>query len=128
MVASVFSGKYFYEVEDPIVFKGVDEELRFSHPYCRIQKGVLTVKRGYQFNGASPRISFMSLEIGTPQGRGNYTIEAFAVHDALYQFGRKIGLKRSCCDKILLQMLQEKGFPFAKIYYLTVRAFGWKAW
>lgn len=125
MVTSVFNGKYFYEVQRNIRVKNkLLQGVTLDHEFATIRDCVMCVKAGYQFNGASPRWEFMTLEIGTPQGRGNYLIKGFAMHDAMYQFGKEIGLKRENADKILYQYMVSKNFPFAKLYYYTLKIFG----
>lgn len=102
-----------------------------DYPYCSVKDGILTVKRGYAWNGCSPNYSFLGLFfVGTPDGhidfntRKPFAYYASLVHDARCQY--HIG-SRYDTDRQFLRKLIGIGFPLAKLYYIAVRIFG-KEW
>lgn len=122
------SKKYFYIITEDIEI--YDERLigvEFSDKYCSFKNGKLTVKKGYTFNGASPRWEWFGCEFGTPQGRALSGIRGFAFHDAMYQHGKNIGLDRKSADGIQKDIHIEDGLKPAKLYYSILRATGWYA-
>ena len=80
----------------------------FSNKWLSVCNGFITINKGYSWDGCS-------FAIDTPQ-----TYAASCVHDALYQF--KIDKMKS--DKAFYDLLKQNGFQFAKIYYISVRLFG----
>ena len=73
-----------------------------------VSNGFITVNRDYSWNGCTFAIDTKSTYI------------ASCVHDALYQF--KIDKQKS--DLAFYDLLKQNKFPFAKIYYISVRLFG----
>lgn len=104
------------------------ENIQVDLPWVTISSGLITIRKGYTWNGCSPSISVLDMFfIGTPDGIVDYntgkpkTHYASLVHDCLYQF--KI-LGRKEADLIFRRMMKESRFALADIYYLAVRAFG----
>lgn len=107
----------------------------FSSPYLYVlahPKGTkVVVATNYAWDGCSPKIRFMDLEFGTPEGVTNWqtkqpiTYRASLVHDAIYQYKHQHQISRKQADKLFLQVLQQEQFAWAKAYYYAVRAFGW---
>ena len=80
----------------------------FHNDWLMVCNGFVTIKRGYSWDGCT--FAPDTLE----------TYEASCVHDALYQF--KIDKMKS--DKAFYDLLKQNGFQLAKIYYISVRLFG----
>jgi hypothetical protein len=99
------------------------------------EQGTITVLRGYAWNGCTPKLCFLDLLVGTPDGavyegtgRGK-TYFASLIHDALYQFLREASpLTRRDADRFFLRLMQESDFVLARVYWLVVRALGWAFW
>lgn len=99
-------------------------------------KGQVRVKKGYAWNGCSPKINFMDMIIGTPEGAVNpvtgkpKTYYASMIHDALYQFSKdlKDRIRRKQADDLFREMLRAEGFLPADIYYAAVRMFAGRFW
>lgn len=98
-----------------------------------LPNGLLYVRKGYQWNGCSPkfRIKFFKLSwvLGTWDGPVKYgkpkTYFPSMVHDVLYQIKLRT---RSGVDKYFYKMMRVENFLLAWPYYLVVRIFGGKAW
>jgi len=97
--------------------------------------GRMTVTRGYAWNGCSPKVCFLDLLLGTPDGvvyaaTGRpKTYFASMVHDALYQFLRAGSpITRSQADRCFLRLMAVSEFSPRHIYWLAVRALGWLVW
>ena len=95
----------------------------------------ITIKKGYAWDGCTPKISIFDLFIlGTPDGilsdktgkpKAYY---ASLVHDALYQFlpemNESQGITRRDADDFFQRILVEHEFAPNKIYWLAVRMLG----
>jgi hypothetical protein len=93
--------------------------------------GRMTITRGYAWNGCSPKVCFLDLLLGTPDGVVDArtgrpkTYHATLVHDALYQFlGDGLPLTRAEADRCFLRLLDGTGFRPRYVYYAAVRLFG----
>lgn len=114
--------KYFYIVNKDIeVFTDLLICESFSNEWIKINNGQITIKKGYAFNGASPRFELFGCEWGTPQGRGLVGMIGFCVHDALWQFGKEIGISKSLSNKIQLELHKKHNFKPAKLYYYVLQ-------
>jgi len=101
------------------------------------EQGLLTVKGrnpaadGYAWDGCSPKWAFLDQVWGIPDGVPDLATEkpktyfASLFHDALYQFGKDMDVKRHEADKVFLACLKESRFLWAYVYYGFVRLFGW---
>jgi len=97
--------------------------------------GDITVKGsnsdGYAWDGCSPKVNFLDLIIGTPDGRMDQrtkkpmTYYASMVHDCLYQYKGEVPITRLEADRLFRDMLKSSGFMWWRVYYLAVRAGGW---
>lgn len=93
--------------------------------------GIITVVKGYAWDGATPKTCAFDLVLGTPDGvvflgTGKpKTYYASLVHDALYQFLPKDPpLTRAQADHCFLLLMQEHRFSLARLYWVAVRLFG----
>jgi uncharacterized protein DUF1353 len=97
--------------------------------------GRVTVTEGYAWNGCSPKMPFLDLLIGTPDGAvykptgRPKAYFASLVHDALYQFlDAGSPISRRDADGAFLRLLQASEFRLAWIYWAAVRIGGWMVW
>ena len=95
-------------------------------------EGVITVIKGYAWDGCTPKVCFLDLVLGTPDGvvylgtRKPKTYYASLIHDALYQFlPEDPPLKRAQADRCFLLLMGEHKFALRHIYWLAVRLLGW---
>ena len=84
------------------------KDVYFSNNWLMICNGYITIKKGYSWDGCT----------FAPDTKSTY--EASCVHDALYQF--KIDKQKR--DLAFYDLLKQNGFTLAKIYYISVRLFG----
>ena len=80
----------------------------FSNEWISIVNGYVTVQKGYSWNGCT----------FAPDTKETYA--ASCVHDAMYQFK----INREVSDNAFYELLKQHGFRYAKIYYISVRLFG----
>lgn len=97
----------------PADFDGVE----FSGEYTSLHNGVLIIRAGYGWDGASgPAIDTEDFMRGS------------CVHDVLYEIIRKTGRKdlRKAADKVLIKICKEDGMPLLrrKWVYRAVRIAG----
>lgn len=88
------------------------QELRgvyFKNEWIKVWDGYVTIKKGYSWDGCS----------FAPDTIETYI--ASCIHDAFYQFHF---ITRKRADKAFYDLLKQNKFPFAKIYYISVRLFG----
>ena len=118
----------------------VDEDLVFRDGSGKVRLiievgGRLTVTRGYAWNGCSPKICFLDILLGTPDGaiygptEKPKTYFASMVHDALYQFlCTKTPITRTQADDCFLRLMAESTFVLRHVYWFAVRVFGCFVW
>jgi hypothetical protein len=107
-----------YELMEPVKIRVLGlPEIDIEHPYIILSGGLLIIRQGYAWDGAS----------GVPDNPDN--MRASAVHDALYQLMR-LGLldrkHKNYADKLLRQICIEDGMNafWADIIFNGVQAFG----
>lgn len=116
-----------YEWDNDMEFLDRDGVLRM-----RLSRdGQITILKGYCWDGCTPKFCVMDILVGTPEGAVHgqtgkpKTWDASLVHDALCQFRKKgVPLSRSKIDGIMLDLLREREFSLAYVYYLSVFVFG----
>lgn len=115
--------KYKFKVEENFSIKLPYKIPDFEHPYASSKDSILSVKRGYAWDGASGPI------INTRD-----TLVASLVHDVLYQAMRLNLIKsnsenKKIADKIFFEILKMHGVNSIrrKVWYLAVRLFGKKS-
>jgi hypothetical protein len=92
--------------------------------------GLITVKggkgAGYAWDGCSPKVNFLHLIWGTPDGKLDYGTErpmtyyASMIHDAMYQYKKGIPLSRMEADALFTRMLRDAKFMWWWLYGLAV--------
>lgn len=126
---------YKYKLEEDVFIETRIIDKKFRNEWISLDEtGLLIVKKGYAWNGCSPKWKVLDLLFGTPEG---VTIEhkerkfrpityyASCVHDALYQFKNDVPVTRSEADELFFEMLHDAGFFWAVTYYFFVSCFGW---
>ena len=115
--------KYKFKVEENFSIELPFKIPDFVHPYASLKDGILSVKRGYAWDGASGPI------INTRD-----TLVASLVHAVLYQAMRLNLIKsskenRKIADKNFFEILKMNGVNSIrrKVWYLAVRLFGKKS-
>ena len=115
--------KYKFKVEENFSIELPFKIPDFVHPYASLKDGILSVKRGYAWDGASGPI------INTRD-----TLVASLVHDVLYQAMRLNLIKpskenRKIADKNFFEILKMNGVNSIrrKVWYLAVKLFGKKS-
>ena len=115
--------KYKFKVEENFSIELPFKIPDFEHPYASSKDGILSVKKGYAWDGASGPI------INTRD-----TLVASLVHDVLYQAMRLNLIKsskenRKIADKNFFEILKMNGVNSIrrKVWYLAVRLFGKKS-
>ena len=115
--------KYKFKVEENFSIELPFKIPDFVHPYASSKDGILSVKRGYAWDGASGPI------INTRD-----TLVASLVHDVLYQAMRLNLIKsskenRQIADKNFFEILKMNGVNSIrrKVWYFAVRLFGKKS-
>ena len=102
-------------------------------------KGSQDQKRGYAWDGCTPKFNFLQITWGNfdgnmhkhfilSTGQHSYkpkTYYASMVHDVLYQYKRCVPVTRKEADRIFLYQLREAKWMWAGLYWVGVRLFGW---
>lgn len=117
----------------------IKERMEFCDKRGRVwliisKEGVLTVKKGYCWDGCSPKFCFLDIVVGTPDGavyseKGEHyglpkSYHASLIHDACCQFLDKgLPYSRKTADYFLLTLMRDTGFELRWIYYISVRLF-----
>jgi hypothetical protein len=105
-------GKYKYRNEADYTFHVPElSQVLIAEDYFLCVRGKITIKKDYCWNGCT----------FAPDHKKTYI--ASMVHDSLYQYGKKIGLKRKVADRWFYYYLQKNMFIFAWVYYASVRIF-----
>ena len=92
--------------------------------------GTITIKKGYSWDGCTPKRRIFGKVIGTWDGpispvHGKpMCYYPSCLHDALYQFKYEIPVSRKQADVLFYEGLKQEGFKLAKLYYTAVRVFG----
>lgn len=95
-----------------------------------------TNKRGYSWDGCSPKYKIGDMYFGTPEAvlnnetRHSRTYYASLIHDLFYQFSKDVKgiVTRREADREFYAILKRDGFRMAGWYYYAVRLFGWIWW
>lgn len=102
-------------------------EIYYQGEYLSIVRGLAIIKKGYAWDGATPKIKIKNNIIGVPDGSNDQCKKATLWHDALYQY-KPIGISRKYADDLFLKDLIEAKWKYAKLYYCVVRVVGFFTW
>lgn len=135
MAVYVYCIKENYPYKSSITGRTFENEwLKLSSDGTILVKG--TNKRGYAWDGCSPKWKLKGMYFGTPEGvlndetRQSRTYYASLIHDLLYQFHEDIKgiVKRGEIDREFYNILKRDGFKMAAWYYGAVHLLGWIWW
>jgi hypothetical protein len=126
---------YKYVHKEDIYIETNLRGLSFNNDFLSItEDGRITVKgsskKGYAWDGCSPKINFIHLLWGTPDGKLDYRTEkpmtyyASMIHDVIYQFKGEVCVSRKDADIIFRVMLKEANFMWWWAYSIAVRIGG----
>ncbi|MDD5423027.1 MAG: hypothetical protein PHT32_06385 [Candidatus Omnitrophica bacterium] len=132
---------YVYCIKEDYPYKSSITGRSFENEWVRLDPdGTITIKgtnrRGYAWDGCSPKIKIGDVYFGTSEAVLNddtlqsKTYYASMIHDVFYQFNKDVRslVTRKEVDREFYNILKRDGFRFAKAYYYGVRAFGWIWW
>jgi len=132
---------YVYCIKEEFKYVSSIKDREFENEWFRLDKnGTVIVygtnKKGYAWDGCSPKVKIKDIYFGTPEAVLNYdtgrskTYYASLIHDVFYQFSKNIKsfINRKEVDKEFYIILKRDEFKFAKLYYAVVRLFGWVVW
>jgi len=134
-------GIYLYRIEKKYVHKSQIRKRKFENKWLKLEKnGNVTIKgtykKGYAWDGCSPKWKFRDICFGTPEGVLNETTGmsktyyASMVHDIFYQFSPDLKslITRKEVDDEFYLILKKNKFKSALVYYWAVRFVGWLYW
>lgn len=132
---------YVYCIKEDYAYNSSITGRQFENEWFKLSgDGVILVKgsnkRGYAWDGCSPKWKWNDMYFGTPEAvlneetRQSKTYYASLVHDVLYQFSKEIGdtVSRGEADREFYNILKRDGFRLARLYYWFVRLAGWFWW
>jgi len=132
---------YVYCIKEDYPYKSSITDRSFENEWFRLDlDGKITIKgtnrRGYAWDGCSPKMKIWDVYFGTSEAvlnddtRQSKTYYASMIHDVFYQFNKDVRsfVGRKEVDREFYNILKRDGFRFAKAYYYGVRAFGWIWW
>lgn len=102
--------------------------IRFSNAWLTIVDGEATIKKGYSWDGRTPKLKLFGKTIVNPNDDKDYIKQATLWNDVLLQFSNelnKLGLERKEIDLLFLKDLIGKAWSLSILYYRFVRMFGW---
>ena len=134
-------GVYVYCIKEDFEYKSSIKDREFENEWFKLEKdGTVIVKgtnkKGYAWDGCSPKIKIKDVYFGTPEAVLDYdkgkskTYYASLIHDVFYQFSKSVKpfISRKEVDTEFYVMLKEDKFRFVRSYYRAVRLFGWLVW
>jgi len=134
-------GVYIYCIREDHNYQSSIIGREFENDWFKLSKdGMIIVKgtnrKGYAWDGCSPKFKILDLYIGTGEAVLNWdtgkskTYHASLMHDVFYQFSKDIRpfIGRKEVDREFRNILKRDQFRFADIYYYFVRWFGWLWW
>ncbi len=134
-------GLYIYCLREDYIYKSSIKGRQFENEWFKLEKdGRVIVKgtnrRGYAWDGCSPKIKIKDIYIGIPEAVLNFdtgkskTYYASLIHDVFYQFAKDVKsiVGRKEVDREFYIILKENRFRLAELYYGVVFLLGWLFW
>lgn len=134
-------GVYVYCLRENYSVGTLIKNRSFENEWFKLEPdGTVTVKgvykKGYSWDGCSPKIKLNDMYFGTPEAVLNYntrrskTYYASLIHDVFYQFSKDVRhlVMRKEVDQEFYNILKRDGFKMARLYFWSVRALGWIWW
>lgn len=106
--------RFFDDIENAVF-------LRDGRVAGHMRRGVLYIRKGYRWDGCSPKFMIFGKIIGTPDFEK--TKDASLVHDFLIEYCKHHSLSRKKIDVIFCKMLAEKSFSLRFFYATGVHAY-----
>ena len=125
---------YIYKLDKDYHYNSKIKGYKYCNKWVEIHvDGLIIVKAGYAWDGCTPKVNLFDLYIfGAPEGILDIntmkpkTYYASLVHDVLYQFYGRHGIKRKRIDSLFYDILRRDGFYMADAYYMIVDHLGAK--
>ncbi|MFA5271548.1 MAG: hypothetical protein WC412_04305 [Candidatus Omnitrophota bacterium] len=134
-------GVYIYCIKEDYQHSSLIKDRSFENEWFKLENdGTVIVKgtnrKGYSWDGCSPKWKIKDIYFGTPEGVLNFdtgknkTYFASLIHDVFYQFSPDVRsfIKRKEVDNEFYLILKENNFRGAVVYYFAVRMLGWIYW
>lgn len=102
--------------------------IEFKNEWVTIQDGVMIIKKGYAWDGCTPKYKIGRFVIGVPDGKKDECKWASLVHDIFCQFIETIPVSKETTLTIFDEMLEEAGWKYRKLYVWAVDKFGPQKW
>lgn len=119
--------KYTLEANKTFYFDEF-KNVKFENEWVYIYLGEFTVKKGYSWDGCSPKYEFKlfgkTFVIGTPDGKEDQLKDASLVHDAICQFRDEIYISKEESLLIFDRELKAAKWKLRKLYVWAVDKFG----
>lgn len=106
------------------------KDISFENEWGNIRNGVLTIYKGYAWDGCTPKISISkTMAIGVwdgPLGEDGKPMCYYPtlVHDFFCQFKNTIPITKDTTIQIFKTMMKDSGFIFYPLYVFAVKIFG----
>lgn len=123
--------KYTTEFERSRVISWIPPHINYERGFIKIFNQRVTIKKGYSWDGCSPKIKLFGKIIGTPDGRNHECKNASMWHDLFYQYSSdliRMGVSREDVDIMFYYDLSIDGWKYSDLYYKVVDKLGWINW
>lgn len=110
--------KYLGKIDDRIFLEYVDDGIEIVGS---IVNGKLTILKGYEWDGCTPKFSFLGVLFGVPDFKKTYL--ASLVHDFLIEYFIQNSLTRKQIDLVFEKILKENDFKLEWLYSNSVHLF-----